>query len=98
MTGRLPLEGVRVVDFCVVWAGTFATLMLANLNTLLQIGFALAFGVLLDTFVVRPFLVPTFAILLSKAQGERLVPVAAVQDAVPPVKKTESRPPLRAAG
>ena len=36
-------------------AGTFATLMLGGLSTLVQIGFALAFGVLLDTFVVRPF-------------------------------------------
>jgi RND superfamily putative drug exporter len=42
-------------------AGTFATLMLAGLNTLVQVGFALAFGVLLDTFVVRPVLVPAFA-------------------------------------
>lgn len=29
---RLPLEGVRVVDMCVVWAGTFATLLLADLG------------------------------------------------------------------
>ena len=29
---RLPLEGVRIVDLCVVWAGTFATLLLADLG------------------------------------------------------------------
>jgi hypothetical protein len=51
-------------------AGTFATLMLAGLNTLVQIGFALAFGVLLDTFVVRPFLVPAFTLALGRSRGE----------------------------
>ena len=45
-----------------IMAGTFATLMLAGLNTLVQIGFALAFGVLLDTFIVRPFLVPALTL------------------------------------
>ncbi|MBI4300548.1 MAG: CoA transferase [Chloroflexi bacterium] len=29
---RKPLEGVRVIDLCVVWAGTFATLLLADLG------------------------------------------------------------------
>ena len=32
MSAKLPLEGVRVIDFCVVWAGTFATLLLADLG------------------------------------------------------------------
>ena len=45
-------------------AGTFATLMIAGLNTLMQIGFALAVGVLIDTFVVRPFLVPAFCMMI----------------------------------
>lgn len=29
---RLPLEGIRIVDFCVVWAGPFATMLLADLG------------------------------------------------------------------
>ncbi len=50
-------------------AGTFATLTLGGLNTLIQIGFALAFGVLLDTFIVRPFLVPAFLLLFWKERA-----------------------------
>ena len=45
-------------------AGTFGTLMLADLSTLKQIGFALGLGVLLDTFLVRPLLVPSFMLLV----------------------------------
>ena len=80
-----PVEGMRralaktggAITSCgLIMAGTFATLMLAGLNTLMQIGFALAFGVLIDTFIVRPFLVPTVAMLLWGGGKE-------------PVKKTE---------
>ena len=28
----LPLSGVRIVDFCVVWAGPFATMLLGDLG------------------------------------------------------------------
>jgi RND superfamily putative drug exporter len=74
-----PKEGTRrglantggTITSCgVIMAGTFATLMLAGLNTLVQIGFALAFGVLLDTFVVRPFLVPAFTVWVWRSQED----------------------------
>jgi uncharacterized membrane protein YdfJ with MMPL/SSD domain len=64
-------------------AGTFATLMLAGLNTLMQVGFALAFGVLVDTFIVRPFLVPACAILFWSGRMPRQAvrdPHSAVSD------------------
>jgi RND superfamily putative drug exporter len=51
-------------------AGTFATLMFGGLGTLVQCGFALAVGVLLDTFVVRPFLVPAFTLLIWRTRDE----------------------------
>jgi crotonobetainyl-CoA:carnitine CoA-transferase CaiB-like acyl-CoA transferase len=30
--GRLPLEGIRVIDFCVAWAGPYATMLLGDLG------------------------------------------------------------------
>jgi uncharacterized membrane protein YdfJ with MMPL/SSD domain len=59
----LAKTGGAITSCGLIMAGTFATLMLAGLNTLMQIGFALAFGVLIDTFLVRPFLVPACAVL-----------------------------------
>jgi RND superfamily putative drug exporter len=71
------IEGVRVamlktgtiISSCgIIMAGTFMSLLFGSLVGLKQLGFALAFGVLLDTFVVRPLLVPAYLILLYQGR------------------------------
>jgi RND superfamily putative drug exporter len=64
----LAHTGGTITSCGLIMAGTFATLMLGGLGTLVQIGFALAFGVLVDTFIVRPFLVPTFTLWVWRMQ------------------------------
>jgi putative drug exporter of the RND superfamily len=70
MRRALAQTGGTITSCGLIVAGTFATLMLGSLSTLKQIGFALAFGVLVDTFIVRPLLVPAFAMLFWKDERQ----------------------------
>ncbi len=59
----LVATGGVVTGAGVILAGTFATLTLIPLVPLQQIGATVAFGILLDTFVVRALLVPALTVI-----------------------------------
>lgn len=48
-----------------ILAGTFGSLALAGINLFSQLGFAVAFGIVLAAFVIAPMLVPSIAALLG---------------------------------
>ncbi|WP_127534197.1 MMPL family transporter [Paenibacillus kobensis] len=74
---RMPLsraisEGVKetgsvITSAGIILAGTFAVLASLPIQVLVHFGIVTAVGVLLDTFIVRPFLVPAITALLGRA-------------------------------
>jgi RND superfamily putative drug exporter len=62
----LEATGPVVTSCGVVLAGTFATLLLARIAFLEQVGIGVTIGVLIDTLIVRPFLLPAAALLLAR--------------------------------
>lgn len=56
-----------IITACgIILAGTFATLMTSPLLVAVEVGGAIAIGVILDTFLVRAILVPTLARILGR--------------------------------
>ncbi|MEJ7763310.1 MAG: MMPL family transporter [Thermomicrobiales bacterium] len=75
-TGRHGLEtGTRralgrtggvITSAGLILAGTFGALMTLPLQDLFQLGFSVALGVLLDTFIIRSLMVPAIVLLLGR--------------------------------
>ncbi len=59
--------GPSVAAAGVILAGTFGVLMLAPVSFLVQMGFAVAMGILLSAFVVSMFFVPSLTALIGHA-------------------------------
>lgn len=62
----LAVTGAVITGAGIVLAGTFGALAVLPLIFLTEIGFIVAFGVLLDTFVVRSLIVPALVIDVGK--------------------------------
>ncbi|WNS42562.1 MMPL family transporter [Paenibacillus sp. MMS20-IR301] len=58
--------GSVITSAGLILAGTFAVLASLPIQVLVQFGIITAIGVLLDTFVVRPFLVPAITVLFGR--------------------------------
>ncbi len=57
----------RTLSGCgLVMAGTFGALLTARISVVQQVALVVAFGVLLDTFLIRPLLVPAIAEMLGR--------------------------------
>ncbi len=61
----LAVTGTVITSAGIVLAGTFSVLAVLPLTFLTELGFVVAFGVLLDTFLVRSVLVPSIALTLG---------------------------------
>jgi uncharacterized membrane protein YdfJ with MMPL/SSD domain len=62
----------RVVSSCgIIMAATFASMFSGSLLVLKEFAVALALGILIDTFVVRPLLVPSMILLLYRIRRPR---------------------------
>jgi RND superfamily putative drug exporter len=61
----LAVTGGVITSAGIVLAGTFSVLAVLPLTFLTELGFVVAFGVLLDTFLVRSILVPAIALTLG---------------------------------
>jgi RND superfamily putative drug exporter len=73
ITVALERTGSIISSCGIIMAGTFSSLLAGSLVGMDQLGLALATGVILDTFVIRPIMVPSFMILLTT---HRLGPIS----------------------
>ena len=62
----LASTGGVITSAGLILAGTFSALMTLPLQDLFQLGFAVALGVLMDTFITRTLIVPSLVTLLGK--------------------------------
>ena len=62
----LARTGPVITSAGLILAGTFSALMTLPLQDLLQLGFGVAIGVLMDTFITRTLIVPSLVSLIGR--------------------------------
>jgi len=89
--------GAIITSAGIIFAGTFAAMVTSPVVNITETGFAITFGLLLDTFLVRSFVVPSVAVLLGRWNwwphfGMRGEAVAALEQTGAPGSAGRARP------
>ena len=72
ITRSIVLTGPIISSCGMIMAATLGSLATTRVDLTVQLGFACATGILVDTFLVRPLLIPSFFLICERLRLRRL--------------------------